>query len=161
MADDRALVPAASTALATVPPPGGAASALADAAADAEARLRDAAALEAKLKFITEHVPTVTRNVQGSTAGAGSSTFHIYRQARRREADRVRAMDAAEREDEAARAAAERRAALEAEDAARTAKRRAKRDKKKARKRGRAGDDKGGGSEGGEGAPAAPADDQD
>ena len=49
--------------------------------------------LEQKLQYIQNAVPTVPQAVMGSTAGAGSGTFHIYRHIRRREQDRLRALD--------------------------------------------------------------------
>ena len=33
------------------------------------------------------------KNVQGSSAGAGSGEFHVYKQARRREYERIRLME--------------------------------------------------------------------
>lgn len=40
---------------------------------------------------------TCAQNVQGSTAGAGSGEFHVYKQSRRREYERLKIMDEAER----------------------------------------------------------------
>src|SRR5689334_11186825 len=37
--------------------------------------------------------PEIVTNVQGSSAGAGSGEFHVYKAARRREYERLRAMD--------------------------------------------------------------------
>ena len=37
--------------------------------------------------------PEIVANVQGSSAGAGSGEFHVYKAARRREYERLRAMD--------------------------------------------------------------------
>ena len=38
--------------------------------------------LEAKLKHITEKIPTRIMNTSGSNAGAGSGEFHMYRMVR-------------------------------------------------------------------------------
>lgn len=49
------------------------------------------AEFEAKLKYISENVVHDASNVVfGSAAGAGSSTYHIYRRSRRNEEDRWR-----------------------------------------------------------------------
>ncbi|ORZ40268.1 hypothetical protein BCR44DRAFT_57019 [Catenaria anguillulae PL171] len=80
-----------------------------------------------------ELTPTrdIVTNIQGSSAGAGSGDFHVYRAHRRRELLRQRIMD----EDLAAeQAETEHRAKMDAIKAAeeeRTAKRRAKRQKRK------------------------------
>ncbi|KAJ2785420.1 PRKR-interacting protein 1 [Coemansia javaensis] len=75
--------------------------------------------------------PEIVLNVRGSSAGAGSSDFSIYRDLRRKENQRLRLMEA-----EAAQDAAQERFAREAEalrrrDEDRTAKNRAKRQKRK------------------------------
>ncbi|KAJ3575096.1 hypothetical protein NP233_g1322 [Leucocoprinus birnbaumii] len=73
------------------------------------------------------------KNVQGSSAGAGSGEFHVYKASRRREYERIKLMDE-EAQKEALTAEFERKR-KEAEDAAeaKTAKNRAKRQKKKDR----------------------------
>ncbi len=38
--------------------------------------------------------PDILHNIQGSTAGAGSGEFHVYRRLRRKEMTRVELMDA-------------------------------------------------------------------
>ncbi|KAK5727755.1 hypothetical protein LTR17_012517 [Elasticomyces elasticus] len=93
--------------------------------------------------------PEIVTNVQGSSAGAGSGEFHVYKASRRREYERLRAMDEevereeADKEFEASRAEARRK---EEEVLARN---RAKREKAKMRASKKAKGGKGGG-EGGE-----------
>ncbi|GAA5821296.1 hypothetical protein JCM3770_004577 [Rhodotorula araucariae] len=71
------------------------------------------------------------KNVQGSSAGAGSGEFHVYKQSRRREYERLKIMD---EQDEFERAKAEaiaRQTAAEAAAAEKTAKNRLKRQRAK------------------------------
>jgi predicted RNA-binding protein with RPS1 domain len=98
-----------------------------------------------KLRKINDEVPTKVLNVMSSTAGAGSSEFHIYRNYRRKEQDRVKKMeaDAARSEVEEGFRARREAAAKEAEE--RAAKKRLKRQKKKGKKRARADGGAGGG----------------
>ncbi|KAI0665959.1 hypothetical protein C8Q78DRAFT_1083524 [Trametes maxima] len=80
------------------------------------------------------------KNVQGSSAGAGSGEFHVYKASRRREYERLKMMDE-EAQKEAEEAEFERRKRERDEQAdAKTAKNRAKRQKKKERAKGKAGD---------------------
>lgn len=46
------------------------------------------------------HVPEIVQNVQGSSAGAGSGEFHVYKASRRREYERVRGMEEEVRNEE-------------------------------------------------------------
>lgn len=78
--------------------------------------------------------PEFVRNVMGSSAGAGSGEFHVYRHIRRREYARVKHINQqAEKDalDEEFRLRVEKNKAAEEE---RTAKKRAKRQRQKARK---------------------------
>ncbi|KAG9079979.1 hypothetical protein FRC06_007219, partial [Ceratobasidium sp. 370] len=79
------------------------------------------------------------KNVQGSSAGAGSGEFHVYKQSRRREYERVKIMeDAAKKEQEIAEFE-QRKREREEQSEAKTAKNRAKRQKKKNRAMGKGG----------------------
>nr|GAT56338.1 predicted protein [Mycena chlorophos] len=82
------------------------------------------------------------KNVQGSSAGAGSGEFHVYKASRRREYERLKLIeDTAQKETETAEFERKRKAAEELAES-KTAKNRAKRQKKKDRAKG-----KGGGAE--------------
>ncbi|KAH7913903.1 DUF1168-domain-containing protein [Hygrophoropsis aurantiaca] len=73
------------------------------------------------------------KNVQGSSAGAGSGEFHVYKASRRREYERLKMMeDASRKEVETEEFERKRREAEELAEA-KTAKNRAKRQKKKER----------------------------
>jgi len=81
--------------------------------------------------------PEIVANVQGSSAGAGSGEFHVYKASRRREYERLREMEAeAKKEEDAAKwekEAEERRR----KDEEKTAKNREKRAKKKGKQNGK------------------------
>ncbi|KAG8967216.1 hypothetical protein FRC03_010460 [Tulasnella sp. 419] len=73
------------------------------------------------------------KNVQGSSAGAGSGEFHVYKQNRRREYERLKMMDETTKKEAEAAEFEQRRREREAAADAKTAKNRAKRQKKKNR----------------------------
>lgn len=78
--------------------------------------------------------PEIVTNVQGSSAGAGSGEFHVYKAARRREYERLRLMDDEVRREDEAREFAEKKTEAERRDDEKTRRNREKRDKMKARK---------------------------
>jgi len=84
------------------------------------------------------------KNVQGSSAGAGSGEFHVYKASRRREYERLKLLEEeATKETDEAEFERKRRTMEETADA-KTAKNRAKRQKKKERLKGKnAGNDDG------------------
>ncbi|KAF9820312.1 hypothetical protein IEO21_01526 [Rhodonia placenta] len=97
------------------------------------------------------------KNVQGSSAGAGSGEFHVYKASRRREYERLKLMEE-EAQQEAVMGEFERKRKEREEQAeAKTAKNRAKRQKKKVRGKGK-GPEKDGGQGAGSsaGAPDVP-----
>ncbi|MCJ1413131.1 hypothetical protein MMC19_007235 [Ptychographa xylographoides] len=86
--------------------------------------------------------PEIVANVQGSSAGAGSGEFHVYKASRRREYERLRLMDEEvkhEKENEEfEKAKVERRM----KDEVKTNKNKARREKMKAKKKGKSEDRK-------------------
>ncbi|WVF68442.1 hypothetical protein IAT40_003208 [Kwoniella sp. CBS 6097] len=78
------------------------------------------------------------KNVQGSSAGAGSGEFHVYKQSRRREYERLKIMDEKARAEEERAAFLARQAEREQAAEAKTSKNRAKRQKRKAGRSGSA-----------------------
>lgn len=78
--------------------------------------------------------PEIVTNVQGSSAGAGSGEFHVYKAARRREYERLREMDAeVKREKDQVDFAAEKES-RDKKDEEKTRRNRERREKMKARK---------------------------
>src|SRR5579862_5377810 len=82
----------------------------------------------------TSAPPEIVANVQGSSAGAGSGEFHVYKASRRREYERLRLMEEEVRREKEKDEFERRREELRRQDEAKTNKNKAKRDKKKARK---------------------------
>lgn len=81
--------------------------------------------------------PEIVANVQGSSAGAGSGEFHVYKASRRREYERLREMDAeAKTEEETTRWEREEQERKRI-DEERTAKNREKRARKKGKQNGK------------------------
>lgn len=75
-------------------------------------------------------VPEIVTNVQGSSAGAGSGEFHVYKASRRREYERLRAMDEEVRNEKEEEEFERIRREKEERDAEKTRKNREKREKK-------------------------------
>jgi len=78
--------------------------------------------------------PEIVANVQGSSAGAGSGEFHVYKASRRREYERLRMMDEEVKQEEEEKEARQRREELEKKDKEKTDKNRLKREKARLRK---------------------------
>jgi len=79
--------------------------------------------------------PEIVANVQGSSAGAGSGEFHVYKASRRREYERLRAMDEEVRKEKDGEDFDKERKEREEKDREKTRKNREKREKMKAEKR--------------------------
>ena len=78
--------------------------------------------------------PEIVTNVQGSSAGAGSGEFHVYKASRRREYERLRRMDEEARRERADEQFEQDRAEKERRDEERTRRNREKREKKKGKR---------------------------
>jgi hypothetical protein len=78
--------------------------------------------------------PEIVANVQGSSAGAGSGEFHVYKASRRREYERMRVMDEEVKREKADEEFERKREEARRKDEERTEKNRKKREKRKATK---------------------------
>lgn len=76
--------------------------------------------------------PEIVANVQGSSAGAGSGEFHVYKASRRREYERMKLMDEELNREKADEEFEKRRAEAKRKDDEKTEKNRRKREKRKA-----------------------------
>ncbi|KAI7689339.1 hypothetical protein KC322_g11892, partial [Hortaea werneckii] len=79
--------------------------------------------------------PEIVTNVQGSSAGAGSGEFHVYKASRRRENERLRAMDEANEREVRDRAFEDRVGEMRRRDEEVLRRNREKREKARARKK--------------------------
>jgi hypothetical protein len=78
--------------------------------------------------------PEIVTNVQGSSAGAGSGEFHIYKQSRRREMERMRIMDEEVEREKGDEEWVGKREDVKKRDQKKTEKNKAKREKARLRK---------------------------
>ncbi|KAG7004298.1 hypothetical protein G7Y79_00026g058820 [Physcia stellaris] len=80
--------------------------------------------------------PEIVANVQGSSAGAGSGEFHVYKASRRREYERVKAMDEEVEKEKKDREFEKEREEKKRRDEEKTEKNRKRREKKKSKGKG-------------------------
>lgn len=78
--------------------------------------------------------PEIVANVQGSSAGAGSGEFHVYKASRRREYERLRLMEEENRKEKERTEFERKNQEWKAKDESKTNKNKAKREKAKLRK---------------------------
>jgi PRKR-interacting protein 1 len=78
--------------------------------------------------------PEIVANVQGSSAGAGSGEFHVYKASRRREYERIRLMEEELKREKANEDFGRKMADAKRKDEEKTEKNRRKREKKKTAK---------------------------
>ncbi|KAL2002425.1 hypothetical protein VTN02DRAFT_6803 [Thermoascus thermophilus] len=78
--------------------------------------------------------PEIVANVQGSSAGAGSGEFHVYKASRRREYERLRLIEEEVKREKADEEFARKREETKRKDEEKTEKNRKKREKRRAAK---------------------------
>ena len=83
--------------------------------------------------------PEIVANVQGSSAGAGSGEFHVYKASRRREYERIKLMEEEVAKEEADAEFENKREAMRKKDEEKTGKNRKRREKKRKGKDGKEG----------------------
>ncbi|KAI4190972.1 MAG: hypothetical protein L6R41_000422 [Letrouitia leprolyta] len=81
--------------------------------------------------------PEIVANVQGSSAGAGSGEFHVYKASRRREYERVRQMEEQNLAEKAQLEYEERKEEMRRKDEEKTSRNKKRREKAKKRKGGK------------------------
>ena len=83
--------------------------------------------------------PEIVANVQGSSAGAGSGEFHVYKASRRREYERIKLMEEEVAKEEADAEFEKKREEMKKKDEEKTGKNRKRREKKRKGKDGKEG----------------------
>ncbi|KAI4129037.1 MAG: hypothetical protein LQ338_002453 [Usnochroma carphineum] len=81
--------------------------------------------------------PEIVANVQGSSAGAGSGEFHVYKASRRREYERLRQMEEENSKEKAEREYEARKEEMRRKDEEKTRKNQKRRERMKAKKKGK------------------------
>ncbi|KAJ9634756.1 uncharacterized protein PV06_07050 [Exophiala oligosperma] len=100
-------------------------------------------AVSSETKRAVAAPPEIVANVQGSSAGAGSGEFHVYKASRRREYERLRVMDEEAKKEEEDEAWAKQERERREKDEEKTRRNREKRMKKKGKKGNGGAEDKG------------------
>lgn len=99
---------------------------------DQEIRIPDSALAGSKPRLAAP--PEIVTNVQGSSAGAGSGEFHVYKASRRREYERLKQMDEEVRQEHGKEDFERKKSEVAQKDDEKTRRNREKREKMKARK---------------------------